>query len=140
MDSEKEIGSLVLRDGTGLVGAQTIASATCYGIHYHRDSVASNHKLFGVFSNGSVNIIHNMADGTQSWTTDTKELKTRFCTYLNSTVRVNGTDAAISYNGSAWVTTGGVFDEANMPKGSVVIEWKDRVYTAGVAASPSILY
>jgi hypothetical protein len=140
LDSEKEIGSLVSRDGTSIVGAQAVASATCLGLHYHRDSVASNHILFGVFSDGTNNDIYDMSDGTKSLADDTKALKTRFCTYLNSTVRVNGTDAAKSYNGSAWVTTGGAFDEDNMPLGNVVIEWKDRVYTAGVAASPSILY
>lgn len=140
LDSDNEIGSLVSRLGTGIVGAQAVASATCYGIHYHRDSIASNHKLFGVFSDGSYNDIYDMSDGSKSLENDTNVLKTRFCTYLNSTVRVNGTDAAKSYNGSAWVTTGGVFDEANMPKGSVVIEWKDRVYTAGVSSSPNILY
>ena len=140
LDSDSEIGSLVSRLGTGLVGAQAVDGATCYGIHYHRDTIATNHKLFGVFSDGSYNDIYDMTTGTKSLEDDTNVLKTRFCTYLNSTVRVNGTDAAKSYNGSAWVTTGGAFDEANMPKGSVVIEWQDRVYTAGVSSTPNVLY
>ena len=140
LDSTREIGSLETRLGTNIIGVQAVASATCYGITYHRDSVATNHKLFGVFSDGENNNIYDMSDGTESLENDTKDLKTRFCTFLNSTVRVNGTDAVKSYNGSAWVTSGGAFDEANMPKGSVVIEWKDQVYTAGVAASPCILY
>ncbi|MFA5990486.1 MAG: hypothetical protein WC803_12895 [Sphingomonas sp.] len=130
MDSDKELGSLVSRLGTDRIGTQTVASATCKGLHYHRDTVASNHKLFGVFSDGANNNIYDVLTGSASLSGDTTGLKTRFCTYLGSTVRVNGTDACKSYNGSAWVTSGGAFDEADMPKGKVVIEWKDRIYTA----------
>jgi len=140
LDSDKELGSLVSRQGTGLIGAQAVASARCYGLGYYRDTTGSSHKLFGVFSDGVNNDIYDMSDGSKSLEDDTAGQKTRFCTFLNSVVRVNGTDACKSYNGSAWVVTGGAFDEDNMPKGSVVIEWKDRVYTAGVGASPNILY
>lgn len=140
LDSTQEIGSLVSRKGTNIVGVQAVDEATCYGLHYHRDNIATNHKLFGVFSDGSNNDIYDMTDGSKSLEDDTKEIKTRFCTYLNSTVRVNGTDPVKSYNGSAWVSSGGSFDEASMPLGTVVAEWRDRVYTAGVAASPSIIY
>jgi hypothetical protein len=140
LDSDKELGSLVSRKGTNIVGVQAVDDATCYGIHYYHDTLNLNHTLFGVFSDGDNNDIYDMSDGSKSLEDDTKELKTRFCTYLGSTVRVNGTDAAKSYNGSAWVTSGGVFDEDNMPLGNTVIEWKDRVYTAGVAVSPNILY
>lgn len=140
LDTDKELGSAISRLGTGLIGSQAVASATCYGVQYHRDTVSTNHKLFGVFSDGSNNDIYNMLTGAKSLEDDTKNLKTRFCTFLNSTVRVNGTDVAKSYNGTAWVTSGGAFDEANMPKGNVVIEWKDRVYTAGVTTAPNILY
>jgi len=140
LDSDKELGSLVSRKGTGLIGAQAVNDATCYGLHYFRDTVGTNHILFGVFSDGSNNHIYDMSDGSKSLEDDTKNLKTRFCTFLDSVVRVNGTDAAKSYNGSAWVTTGGVFDEDSMPLGKVVLEWKDRVYTAGVTTSPNVLY
>lgn len=140
LDSDKELGSLTSRLGTGIVGAQAVASATCLGLHYYRDTVGSGHKLFGVFSDGANNDIYDMSDGSKSLEDDTAGQKTRFCTYLDSVVRVNGTDACKSYNGSAWVSTGGAFDEDNMPKGKVVIEWKDRVYTAGVSASPNVLY
>lgn len=140
LDSTKEIGSLVSRLGTDIVGTQAVNNATCYGIYYHRDSIASNHKLFGVFPDGANNDIYDMSTGSKSLEDDTKNLKTRFCTFLNSTVRINGTDAVKSYNGSSWVSSGGAFDEADMPKGTVVIEWKDRIYTAGVSSSPSILY
>jgi hypothetical protein len=119
---------------------QAVNDAICYGLHYYRDTVGASHKLFGVFSDGTNNDIYDMSDGTKSLEDDTPALKTRFCTYLGSVVRVNGADDVKSFNGSAWVTSGGVFDEANMPKGSVVTEWKDRVYTAGVSSSPNLLY
>ena len=93
MDSDKELGSLVSREGTGIIGAQAVDNATCLGLHYFRDTVGTNHILFGVFSDGSNNKIHDMSDGSSSLTDDTKNLKTRFCTYLDSCVRVNGTDA-----------------------------------------------
>jgi hypothetical protein len=96
--------------------------------------------LFGVFSDGVNNDIYDMSNGSKSLEDDTKELKTRFCTYLDSVVRVNGTDEPKSFNGSSWVTTGGAFDVANMPHGTMVLEWKDRVYTAGVSTSPALLY
>jgi len=140
LDSDKEVGSLVSRLGTDIVGKQAVASATCLGLSYFRDTVGTDHILFGAFSDGNHNDIYDMSDGSKSLEDDTAGLKTRFCTFLDSVVRVNGTDVAKSYNGSSWVTTGGVFDEDSMPKGNVVIEWKDRVYTAGVSSSPSILY
>lgn len=140
LDSNDEMGSAVSRKGTNIVGAQAVDGASCLGIHYHRDSIATNHKLFGVFSDGANNDIYNMSDGSKSLEDDTKDLKTRFCTFLNSTVRINGSDPVKSYNGSAWVSSGGAFDEGDMPNGTVVTEWRDRIYTAGVAASPSILY
>ncbi|MEK7112353.1 MAG: hypothetical protein AAB875_03415, partial [Patescibacteria group bacterium] len=139
-DSDKEIGSLVSRLGTNRIGSQAVSSATCLGLHYFRDTVGSGHKLFGVFSDGVNSDIYDMVAGTKSLEDDTKDLKTRFCTYLDSVVRVNGTNACKAFNGSTWVTTGGAFDLANMPIGTVVMEWKDRVYTAGVSTSPSILF
>lgn len=140
LDSDMELGSLISRLGTDLVGVQAVSSSTCLGLHYFRDTVGSNHKIFGVFSDGVNNDIYDMTTGSKSLEDDTISKKTRFCTYLDSCVRVNGTDACKSWNGSAWVTSGGAFDEADMPKGSVVIEWKDRVYTAGVSSAPNILY
>jgi len=139
-DSDNEIGSMVSRLGTNIVGVQAVDNATCYGIGYFRDTVGTSHKLFGVFSDGANNDIYDMSDGSKSLEDDTKELKTRFCTFLDSIVRVNGTDACKAFNGTSWVTTGGAFDVADMPKGTTVCEWKDRVYTAGVSTSPCILY
>ena len=64
-------------------------------------------------------------------------LKTRFLTYLNSCLRLNGVDPPKAFNGSAWVTTGGVFDLSNLPPASkYAIEFKDRVYVSGNTNNP----
>lgn len=130
MDSTEEVGSLVSRLGTALVGTQRQASAVCWGIGNYIKTQTANNKLFAVFSDGANNIVRDMIDGTTDLIGDTKDLKTRFCSYLDSIVRVNGVNAAKAYNGSAWVATGGAFDVANMPLFHVVIEWKDRIYGA----------
>lgn len=140
MDSTVETGSLVSRLGTGIVGTQQQSSKPCLGLGNFRDSVGTSNKLFAVFSNGTTNTVHDVIDGTKDLTGDTKDLATRFCTYLDSIVRVNGVDAVKSFNGTSWVTTGGAFDEANMPLGNLVIEWKDRIYTAAVSTTPDTLY
>ncbi|MGB4971656.1 MAG: hypothetical protein WBO32_03305, partial [Cyclobacteriaceae bacterium] len=136
-DSDVEVGTLQSRKGTAIIGTQQQSGARCYGLHHFIDSVGSASKLFAVFSNGSNNIVHDVLDGTLDLTGDTKELKTRFLTYLDSVLRVNGTDAAKAFNGTAWITTGGAFDLANIPTGATgCIEWKDRVYLYGFTSDP----
>jgi hypothetical protein len=64
-------------------------------------------------------------------------LKTRFLTYLNSCLRLNGINKPKAYNGSSWIDTGGVFDLDSLPQASkYAIEFKDRVYVAGKSDSP----
>lgn len=78
-----------------------------------------------------------MATGNKSLEDDTKDLKTHFLTYLNSCLRLNGTDAPKEWNRTSWIATNGVFDLANMPQTSkYAIEFKDKVYVAGRSDSP----
>jgi hypothetical protein len=137
LDSDVEFGSLVSRLGTTLINAQIIDNKPVLGLHNFRDSVGSGSKLFAVVSDGTNNDIYDALTGAKSLEDDTKDLKTRFLTYLDSCLRLNGTDGAKAWNGSAWVTTGGTFDLANLPSGSkYAIEFKDRVYVAGSTSSP----
>lgn len=138
----KVIGRACLRDGSKLIGEQIIDNKPCLGLHNFISSTATKNALLAVFSDGTNNDIYKLGENgwVKSLEDDTKDLKTRFCTFLNSVVRVNGTDNAKSFDGSEWITTGGVFDVANMPKGKYVVEWKDKVYTAGVSGSPDTLY
>lgn len=127
LDFDEEIGSAVTRLGTGVIGAQLTPASTILGLHMD----AVNSKLFAAINavGGLTQVIYDVIAGTTSLTGDTASLKTRFLTYLGSTLRLNGTDAPKAYNGSSWITTGGDFDLANMPTGyKIAIEFLDRVY------------
>lgn len=137
--SDKEIGSLILRDGTDILGVQMRDNATCLGLHQHVET--SGTALFGVFSDGANNDIYFASSGAKSLENDTAGYKTRFCTFLGSTVRVNGIDDCKSYTASGgWITTGGAYELQNMPIGKVVIEWKDRIYVGGKPGFPGIVF
>lgn len=127
LDFDEELGSAVGRLGSGIIGSLLVAGKTINGLH--NDGV--NGKLFAAInvSNDATQTIKDVVAGTDSLTGDTASLKTRFLTYLGSTLRLNGTDAPKAYNGTSWITTGGDFDLANMPTGyKVAIEFLDRVY------------
>lgn len=64
-------------------------------------------------------------------------MKTRFLTYLNSCLRLNGIDKPKAFNGTSWISTGGVFDLDGIPQAAkYAIEFKDRVYVAGMTDYP----
>lgn len=137
LNSDEILSWLVSRLGTTLVGAQLVDNKPILGLHNFRDSVGSGSKLFAAISDGANTDIYDVVAGTKSLQDDTKDLKTRFLTYLDSCVRLNGTDAAKAWNGTAWVTTGGAFDLANFPSGAgAAIEFKDRVYAYLFASDP----
>jgi len=137
LNSNDELGSLVSRMGTTDVDAQIINNKPILGLHNFRDSVGTGDELFAVLSDGANNDIYDALDGTKSLEDDTKDLKTRFLTYLDSCLRLNGTDQPKSYTGAAWVDTAGTFDLDNMPQtAKYAIEFKDRVYVAGMVADP----
>lgn len=132
MNSDDEIATLVSRLGCTLLGSQLVDNKPVLGVHQH---IGSSNVLFAVVSDGTNSDIYNVLTGAKSLQDDTKDLKTRFLTYLGATVRTNGTDACKSYTSAGgWITTGGAFDLANMPKFTILIEWKDRVYGAGVTS------
>jgi len=140
---DEEIGSAKLRKGTAMVGSQIINDKAVLGLTNLRRRGDTKHVLLATLSDGTNNDIYNVVTGAKitGWTDDTKDIKTRFCQFLDSVVRVNGTDSAESYNGTTVITTGGVFDLANMPKGDFVLNYKDRVHVltdAGLLYSSSI--
>ena len=139
MDVDEELGSLVSRLGTGIVESQLQDGKVCLGLHNFRDSVGSGHKLFAVFNvaNDATATIHDVAS-TDDRTSQTASTKTRFVTFLDSMLAINGADAELAWNGSSWISTGGAFDLANIPSSNKVkyaIEWQDRVYVAGDTAA-----
>lgn len=134
VDFDEEIGSAVSRLGSAIIGAVLEATKTILGLHYD----AVNNKLFATVNDSSDtnSDIYDVVAGTKSLQDDTQGLKTRFMTFLGSTLRVNGTDAPKAYNGS-WITSAGDFDLSNMPTGySIAIEFLDRVYLMGSTSNP----
>jgi len=53
---------------------------------------------------------------------------------------LDGTNATSSADGDTFVTTGGNLDIGNCPKGKYAVEWKDRIYVAGVSGNLDRLY
>jgi len=143
VDFDEELGSAKGRLGTGIINAQLVNNKPILGLHNFRDSVGAGHKLFAVVSDGTNSDIYDVEAGTKSLADDTKDLKTRFVTFGDECLRLNGTDAEKAWNGAAWITTAGVFDLGNIPgsnKCSIGIEWKSRVYLLGDTAEPDRLY
>ncbi len=102
LDSDDILGHLVTRKGTTKINEQIINNAPCLGLHQYRDSINSNDMLFGVFSDGTNNDIYDVETDTKVLEDDTADLKTRFMTYLNACLRLNGTDNQGFYNGTTW--------------------------------------
>lgn len=143
MDFDEEIGSAVSRRGTELVGSQTEDNKDVLGLHQYVDHANSaNNVLWAAVNNaGDTNsVITNVISGVDGVPGLTANTKMRFLSFLGETLAINGTDAERAYNGSAWITTGGAFDLANMPAGNLAIEFLDRVYIAGVTANPDRLH
>lgn len=140
LDSDKIFGELIVRPGTTIIGSQIIDNKPILGLHNFRDTVGSGSKLFAVVSDGTNNDIYDVLTGAKSLENDTKDLKTRFLTFLDSCLRLNGTDAPKAFNGTSWITTGGAFDLANMPTlAKYALEFKDRVYLSGFSDNPDIV-
>ena len=142
MDADVEVGSLSSRLGTALIGSQTVDGKTILGLVQHVDQAdTTKNKLFATVNDSSNTNADIFDVGTGiSLADDTASLKTRFLNYNGDTLRLNGTDAPKAYNSSSWITTGGVFDLANMPTGyKYAVEFLDRVYLWGKTSSPYTL-
>jgi len=120
------LGEAVSRKGTAIVGSQLAASQACLGLYQHIDSGAASNKLFAVFST----ILYDAVAGSQE-VTGLTAADANFATFLNNTLMLNGVEKR-SYSASGgWISTGGVFDLANLPVGAKFpIEFKDRLYAA----------
>jgi len=143
---DEEIGSAASRLGTAIVGSQLVDNMTILGLHQHIDTDnASNNILFATLnaSGGATSKVMNVTAGTNVVTGLTANTKMRFLTFGGETLAINGADAERSWNGSSWITTGGVFDLADYPGSNscdLAIEFLDRIYTAGDSTHPSRLH
>lgn len=128
---DEEIGKAITRKGTAMVGAN-IGANPILGLTYFRRRADTNHALLAVISDNTNNDVYKWGSPwAKSLEDDTKDLKTRFVQFLDSVLRINGTDTAKSFNGTTWATTGGVFDLANLPVGKYVANYKDRIHILG---------
>lgn len=143
---DQEIGSAVSRLGTQIVGSQLVDNMTILGLHQHIDTdTAANNVLFATInaSGGATSVVKNVTSGSSVVTGLTANTKMRYLTYNGETAAINGVDAERSWNGSSWITTGGVFDLADWPGSNtcdLLIEFLDRIYTAGDSSHPTRLY
>lgn len=144
MDFDEELGSAVSRLGSAQIGSQTVDNVSVLGLFQHVDQAdTTKNKLLATVNDGTSPTnadIYDVAAHTVSLADDTKNLRTYFLNYNGDTLRLNGTDSPKAYNSSSWITTGGVFDLANMPTGyKFAAEFLDRVYLWGKTASPYTL-
>lgn len=144
LEPDENIGELVTRLGIAQVGSQLEAGKSILGLHQHVDPAnAANNKLFAVVNDGTnTNAdIYDVGADSISLADRTQGLKTRFLSFEGETIALNGTDSARAYNGSSWLSSGGVFDLGDIPSGvSLVSEFRDRIYVAGDDSNPQTLY
>jgi hypothetical protein len=137
------LGRAVLRKDRQQIGDQIIDGKNCLGLFQHVTTagVKVPVAVFNDSGDGTAVLSKYTSNAWSSAKTGlTAGAKMRFDTLLDTTVAVNGTDAISSADGESWVTTGGNLDVGNMPKGTMVREWQDKVFTAGVSANPDRLY
>lgn len=136
------IGRATIRPGLTQLGGQIVDNKTVNGLFLFKKADGTKHLLAVVNNAGDTNAGIYSLSGS-NWgsadTTITASTRARFVTYLD-TVSVLYGDVKSTADGTTWVTTGGAHDTANFPDGRFAVEFKDRIYAAGVAAEPDRLY
>ncbi len=135
-------GSICGRPGSTLVGNNL--GTQVYGLYNFRDAPpGTNHRLITTDAGGT-NYYFNGTTFSSTLAGDSAGLKTRFVTFLDRVVRLNGTDGAKSWDGAvatAWLTTGGPLDVGNWPAGTKFANvFNSKIYTAGSDSAPDTLY
>lgn len=146
MVADEVFGEAVVRKGLTLLGSQIHASSNAIsGLYYFADSGSgtSSH-LIAVANNGTNNLLYYY-NGTiwvaSNTLNDTTGLKTRFETFLDYAVRVNGTDTVkTSSDGGATWGVNAALDDANFPNGKFLKVYKAQMTVAGKSSKPDSLY
>jgi len=123
-------GAVTLRNGYTIIGSQISNDYSCLGLFNSLFSDSSKNCLLAVFSDGTNNDIYKSTGGawSKSLEDDTKDLKTRFVSFANRTIRVNGTDAVKCFNGTTWETTGNPINPDTAPIGKYIEVFKSKIY------------
>jgi len=125
IDFNNDLGKAVSREGTNRIGNQLSVGNPCLGLHYFRDSVGSNHKLFSAF-NGT---IFDTAGSTGEVSGLTATARCHFVTFLDEVLMLNGDQSRSTNGNGTWVTSGGSLNVAGVPGGAQFPEeWHDRLY------------
>jgi len=138
----KIIGRAVLREGTTIIGSQIVNGKSILGLTQYIKKDGTKVLLAAVNDSTSANADIFKYDGSWAKTSEdwTATQKIRFVQFLDTITAFNGTDGARSFDGSSWVSSGGPHDVGNFPIGKYAVEWKDRIYSAGVSANLDRLY
>jgi hypothetical protein len=137
------LGRAVLRKGSIQIGAQVVDDKSCLGLHNHITAAGSKVPLavFNVTGDATATISKYTSNTWSNAKTGiAASAKTRFVTFLDTTMAVNGADTYSTADGSTWATSGGNLDIGNCPVGTVCQEFQDRVYVAGVSGNLDRLY
>jgi len=138
------MGAITGRLGQTAMGNVVVSDKSCLGLYNALFEDSSKNCLLSVFSDGTNNDIYSYATGAwvKSLEDDTSGLKTRFATFSDNVIRVNGTDAMKCFDGSSWSTSGdplNVDDIASTPTAHIAV-YKSRVYTSGNSDYPDRLF
>lgn len=144
-------GVAKLRDGITLLGSQISSGNPILGLYNFISSNSSYNQILTVVSDGTNNDVYYLSGST--WTKkledDTKDLKTRFTTYMDKVVRVNGTEIAKAWDGNvsnSWGQHAGTskddlnLDDMDSYKGNLIETFKSKVYMAGNSTYPYRLW
>ena len=144
LDFDNILGQAKTRPGMAQIGSQITDNVSVIGLYSFIKSDGSAVKLAAVDDSSTATNCDiykysaSWAKVSEDWT---KSLKIRFLTFLDTVAAFNGTDATkTSADGTTWVSTAGNLDAANFPKFKYGLEFKARVYGAGVSSNPNRLY
>jgi len=131
-------GVAKVRKGSTIIGSQINGSNEVLGLFQYLNSAGTVSKLLSVVA-GTIYSFNGSVWVTSSQT-GTSNIKHRFLSFLDTVVRINGTDAAVaSSNGTTWGSSVAL-DTANFPLGKFGTVYKDQVIIAGVNSDPDTLY
>ena len=137
IDVDDIYGEARARKGCAILGSAMSGSNDVTGLAQFLNSAGTIQKLQAVVGG----TIYHYTTGT--WTSSGQTgtaIRTRFISFLDEIVRINGTDAIVaSANGTTWGASL-TLDTANFPVGKFGTVYKDQVIVAGVSATPDTLY
>ncbi len=139
-------GAVTLRDGLTLYGSQVSDNYTIRGLFNARFSNSSYNKLLTAVSDGTNNDIYyyNAGSWTKTLEDDTADLKTRFTSFGDRVIRVNGTDNMKCWDGNSanWDTSGNPINPDDMVDYdcSLIENFNLRVWAAGYSSNKDRLF